>query len=775
MLPQLFHSLLWRTLLPVVVIGSVTSLLLNYFLVPPLLSIITERADKTISHTTYLAANICEESLSDILGLRMEEDVAMNISSQKEALQEIKKVATIFPNIKMAVFDSDGLLEGGSLSLNQFKPEEMLSLIDQLEARDADSTAVQLAGESIRANHEYFPFWRWYIVSFIPEEEYLAPINMAKRIVLLGTFGSLAVVVVSLIVLFLLQINRPLKQIIEATEEVRKGNFKQIGLTGDSEIEHVAVAFDEMVQKLDSDKKRIENILEELGESEEQYRVLFENSIALVIMLREETFLYANNAAQLFFGKSYDELIGSNIYKTLNSEECRIFREKIFSLEDNQKNVERFELPFHQGSDKERWLEILASHISFKGQKSILIHAIDITKRKVMKREQDSMRQKLERGERMEVLGTLAGGVAHDLNNILGGIVGYPELLMQGMKKGDKLLKPLETIHKSGVRAAAIVQDLLTLTRRGVVVTEIINLSDIIEEYLASPEFQTLSNHHPGITVQKEIAGDLFNTLGSRLHLSKTVMNLVSNAAEAMPDGGTIQILAQNCYIDKPFGHYEKIVDGEYVQLTVADSGQGIAQKDLVRIFEPFYTKKVMGRSGTGLGMSVVWGAVKDHDGYIEVDSAKGIGTTFKLYFPITRRAQERQKPEFTFTDHMGKGEKILVIDDIEEQRTIATAMLKQLGYTCESIDCGERAIEMLQSQNYDMLIIDMIMDPMMDGLETYKKVVEINPTQKAIIASGFSETDRVREALSIGVKAYIKKPYSLVTIAKTIKRHLAA
>lgn len=770
----LLHSLLWRTLLPVVIIGSLTSLSLSYFLVPPLTSIVSERADKMISHTAFLASNICEERLSDILGLRMEEDVAMNISSKKEALEEIKKVSEIFPSVRILVINNSGVLQGGSFSPDTFTTQDLLGVIDQLKIVQAESQVILLHDQQIRVSHDYFPFWRWHIVSFIPEKEYLAPINMTKRIVFLGTFGSLFAVVVSMVFLFLLQINRPLKKIIKATEEVQHGNFKEIGLTGNGEIERVAVAFDEMVVKLDRDKKHIEAILKELGESEEQYRVLFENSLALVIMLKEDTFLYANNAAQSFFDRSLEELLGKNIYSLLDNDESKIFNEKILALETNKTSVERFELPIALNTDNERWLEILASVIPFKGSKSIIIHAIDITGRKIMKREQDSMRQKLERGERMEVLGTLAGGVAHDLNNILGGIVGYPELLMQGLDENDKLLKPLRTIHNSGVRAAAIVQDFLTLTRRGVVVTEVVNLGEICNDYLASPEFKNLITHHPNIRIEKEIAGDLLNTLGSRLHLSKTIMNLVSNAAEAMPDGGNIQLLVQNSYIDSPFGHYEKIVEGEYIRLTVADSGQGIAEKDLVRIFEPFYTKKIMGRSGTGLGMSVVWGTVKDHDGYIEVNSSPGLGTTFNIFFPITRKETNKPEPPFSFTDFLGTGENILVIDDIEEQRIIATAMLKQLGYNCDSVDCGERAIELMQSTRFDLLIIDMIMDPKMDGLETYKKVLEINPKQKAIIASGFSETDRVREALALGVKAYIKKPYGLVTIAKTLKKNLA-
>lgn len=765
------QSLIWRTLLPVILIGSCISLSLTYFLIPPLTSIIAQRADKELTHTTFLAINVCEERLSDILDLRMEENLAMNDSSKKEALQEIKEVASIFPNIKIMVVDNTGSIQGASFPLHTFHPQDLLDVLQQIEV--SGSQVIEFLGETLRFSHEYFPFWRWHIISFIPEKEYLAPINMTKSIVTAGTFGTLFAVVVSVVFLFLLQINRPLRKIIEATEQVREGSFQKVGLTGHGEIERVAVAFDEMVTKLDADKKKIELILKELGESEEQYRILFENSLALVIMLRDDKFLYANTAAQAFFNRSLEDLLAKDIYTFLDTDETVLFRQKIKVLDGEETKAERFEISFHLDTPEERWLEVLASVIPFQGKKSIIIHAIEITRRKLMKREQESMRQKLERSERMEVIGTLAGGVAHDLNNILGGIVGYPELLMQGMNESDRLYKPLQTIHNSGVRAAAIVQDLLTLTRRGVVVTEIVSLGEIINDYLDSPEFNNLCSHHPGTKMEKEIAGDLLNILGSKLHLSKTIMNLVSNAAEAMPDGGTIRLIAQNCYVDTPIGHYEEIIEGEYVLLTVTDSGQGIPQKDIARIFEPFYTKKVMGRSGTGLGMSVVWGTIKDHEGYIEVHSTPNVGTTFNLYFPVTRKAIEKPESPFSLTDYMGQDEKILVIDDVKEQRVIASSMLEQLGYSVQSVDCGEKAVKLLQTTSFDLLIIDMIMDPKMDGLETYREVLRLSPGQKAVMASGFSETERVREALSLGAGAYIKKPYGLETLAKAIKKEL--
>ena len=398
--------------------------------------------------------------------------------------------------------------------------------------------------------------------------------------------------------------------------------------------------------------------------------------------------------------------------------------------------------------------------------------AIDVTEQVRAEKEKKKLGTKLERAQKMEAIGTLAGGVAHDLNNILGGFVSYPELLLLQLPEESPLRKSILTIQKSGVKAAAVVQDLLTLARRGVVFTEVVNLNDVIAEYLKSPEHENLQSYHPGVHIETHLETDLLNILGSSTHLSKTVMNLTSNAAEAMLEGGTLTVTTENQYIDRPIRGYDDVKQGDYVVLTVSDTGTGIDPDDMEKIFEPFYTKKKMGRSGTGLGMAVVWGTVKDHNGYIHVQSTEGRGTTFTLYFPVTRKSVE-EKSEISLKDFMGKGEAILVVDDVEEQRQIASGMLKELGYSVVAVSSGEETVEYLRTNKVDLLVLDMIMDPGMDGLDTYKKILEIHPSQKAIIASGFSETGRVKELQSLGAGTYIRKPFLLEKIGLAVKEEL--
>jgi len=397
----------------------------------------------------------------------------------------------------------------------------------------------------------------------------------------------------------------------------------------------------------------------------------------------------------------------------------------------------------------------------------------DITERKLAEEERKKLEAQLQQAQKMETIGILAGGVAHDLNNILSGIISYPELLLLDLPEDSPLRKPLLTIQTSGEKAAVVVQDLLTLARRGVTITEIVNLNSIISEQLESPEYEKLKSFHPNVDIDTNLEKDLLNIKGSTAHLGKTVFNLISNAAEAMPDGGNLFISTENLYIDRPIRGYDHVAEGDYVTVTVSDTGIGISEEDMKRIFEPFYTKKVMGKSGSGLGMSVVWGTVKDHNGYIDVESTKGKRTTFTLYFPVIREELAIDKSLLSIEDYMGKGESILIVDDVEEQREIASGMLKKLGYSVKSVSSGEEAIEYMKDNSVDLLVLDMIMDPGIDGLDTYKKILELHPGQKAIIASGFSETDRVKKAKRLGVGAYVKKPYVLEKIGVVIKEEL--
>ena len=397
----------------------------------------------------------------------------------------------------------------------------------------------------------------------------------------------------------------------------------------------------------------------------------------------------------------------------------------------------------------------------------------EIRQRARAEAERNEMAAQLQRSQKMEAVGRLASGVAHDLNNMLSGLVSYPELLMLDLPANHRMRPPLETIQKSGQKASAIVQDLLTLARRGVSNTEVVDFLKIVRDYLDSPEFHNLISFQPAIEVQTDFDPVVMNIKGSSAQLGKVVMNLVSNAVEAMPEGGTVYLQITNRYIDRPIPGYDKIEQGEYLLFTIRDEGIGIKPDDLEHIFEPFYSKKVMGRSGTGLGMAVVWGAVKDHRGYIDIKSRVGQGTQIDLYFPLSREPIEPQGPRRKLDEFQGAGETILVVDDVAEQREIASRILERLGYRTVTVESGEAALDYLETQAADLVLLDMILDPGIDGHETYRRILEIRPGQKAVIASGYAESVQVEQALAMGAGAYIRKPYTLEKIGLAVRTEL--
>lgn len=386
---------------------------------------------------------------------------------------------------------------------------------------------------------------------------------------------------------------------------------------------------------------------------------------------------------------------------------------------------------------------------------------------------QKKMEEELHRSMKLEAVGMMAAGVAHDLNNILSGVVSYPELLLLGLPKESEFRKPLEMIHDSGKRAAEVVADMLTVTRGAAAVKEPANLNTLIVSYFESPEYQDLARHHAGVQYQQDLASDLLNIACSTVHIKKCIMNLVANAVEALGGQGEVSVSTRNFYMEKSPADNQFMKRGEYVELVVADTGKGIAPTDLEHIFDPFYTKKAMGRSGTGLGLTVVLNTVQDHDGGISVDSDEG-GSSFTLYFPAIREGVLEITTNQDLDGLMGEGERILIVDDEEQQRDIASQMLRALQYDVSMVQSGEEALEYLLNHQVDLLLLDMIMHPGINGCETYGRAIDVQPALKAIIVSGFSESEDVTRAQELGAGQLVCKPYSLAEIGYAVKLELA-
>lgn len=396
----------------------------------------------------------------------------------------------------------------------------------------------------------------------------------------------------------------------------------------------------------------------------------------------------------------------------------------------------------------------------------------DITNRKQAEQEKEKLQKELARAQKIESVGLLAGGVAHDLNNILSGIISYPELLLLNLPKDDKMRKPLEVVRESGLRASSIVQDLLTVARGVAVVKEPVSVRAVIEDYLQSPDFKMVEHYHPGVVLSTSLAPDSANIMGSPVHIRKMLMNLVSNSFEACEQAGHVTLSLSNKCVDAVLRGETDIEEGDYVILTITDQGKGIPSEDLEKICEPFYSKKILGRSGTGLGLTVVQNVVQDHNGYMNVSSSDE-GTQFILHFPVTDKLEKQSELVSDLSQYKGSGQTILVVDDISAQRFITSSILEKLDYRVESRPSGELAIEYLRDHSVDLVILDMIMDPGISGRETYEQIIQMHPGQKAIIVSGFAETEDVMETLHLGAGSFLKKPLTIQELAKAIHSEL--
>ena len=413
---------------------------------------------------------------------------------------------------------------------------------------------------------------------------------------------------------------------------------------------------------------------------------------------------------------------------------------------------------------------------------AVLIKALEISGSqfkhliKNLEEEQEQLKERLLRAEKLKALGILAGTVAHDLNNILSGIATYPEVLMMDDELDPRARQGLNIIKDSGQKASAVVSDLLTISRASTAEMEVININSIIDRYCSAHDFDKIRKTYQHIKIEILTEPELLNIKGSYIHIEKIIMNLVLNAVDEVSgmegDNGKILITTSNSYIDSSNPEYEDIVQGEYVILSVIDNGPGIDENNLKKIFDPFFTKKELGKSGSGLGLTVVWNVVRDHNGFINVIS-NNKGTKFDLLFPAIRQEIPQKTKSGSFDEIKGQGQVILVVDDLKDQQKIALSILETLGYQGKAVDNGSAAVEFIKNNPTDLVILNMIMTHSISGLETYQKIKKINPGQKIIIASGYFESEDVLTAQNLGAESFVKKPYTLLDMGIAVTEEL--
>ena len=399
--------------------------------------------------------------------------------------------------------------------------------------------------------------------------------------------------------------------------------------------------------------------------------------------------------------------------------------------------------------------------------------AIDISSRR-------QLEEQLLRDQKMKAIGLMAGGVAHDLNNILSGIISYPDLLLLDLPEQDRLYKPLQAIRRSGMDAAEVVSDLLTVARGVAATTEITNINSLIQQYLESPDFKDILNKHPQVRIIVQLDPQLKNVDCAPIQVRKCLMNIINNGIESIKGAGSLTITSINDFCVLPQASYSRETSAPqssttnqmFSKIMITDTGEGIGEAEIPHIFEPFYSTKVMGRSGTGLGLTIVWNTMQDHGGTVQVASSSG-GTTFELYFPSLESDISKTPAKKDWREYRGAEESILVIDDESRQREILQSLLSSLNYTVTTVSSGEAAEEYLLTHSVDLLVLDMIMSPGQNGRTTYENILKKRPGQKAVIASGFAKDADVQATLQLGASEFIAKPYTIEQIGSAIYKAL--
>ena len=499
---------------------------------------------------------------------------------------------------------------------------------------------------------------------------------------------------------------------------------------------------------------------EELRDSEKRLKTILDSIQAGIVLINVEThtIVDANPAAIKMIGAPKEEIIDHVCHKFI----CSAEKGKC-PITDLGQEIDNSERILFTATGEEVPILKTVTPILLNGQAHLLESFFDITEKK-------KLEAQLQQAQKMEAIGTLAGGIAHDFNNMLQAISGYTQILLMGKKASDPDYEKLEAIEKSAQRASDLTKRLLIFSRKVESKLRPIDLNQEIEQVSKMLE-RTIPKM---INIELHLAENLKIINADPAQIEQIMMNLGVNARDAMPDGGRLIFETENVILDE---QYCKIHlgarPGKYVKLSISDTGHGMDREILSHIFEPFYTTKETGK-GTGLGLAMVYGIVKNHGGYIMCYSEPGEGTTFKIYFPIIEKEIKTMESKEEKVPIKGGSETILLVDDEEAIRELGEDIFTRFGYTVLMASDGESALEIYseKKEEINLVILDIIM-PGIGGRRCLEKLLKMNPRVKVIIASGYSINGPTKEVLEAGAKGFISKPYDMRGMLKTVRKIL--
>lgn len=495
---------------------------------------------------------------------------------------------------------------------------------------------------------------------------------------------------------------------------------------------------------------------------------IIENSpVAISVMNTDGTVTRINREFTSLFGYTFEEIAGRNISDLLAPSG---FETEAHHLRSLIADGERIQVETTRRSKSGASIDVaIAGSPIFIDNELVAIQAVysNITDRKQAEIEKAKLEAQLLHAQKMEAIGILAGGIAHDFNNILGAIIGFSQMALMDAEYGISKPHDLKQILKSAERAKHLVKQILTFSRRIAPELSSQQLNQVIRQTVTLLE-RTLPKM---ISIQTNLSPDLSSIHADPIQLEQVLMNLGTNAADAMPDGGTLTIRTENVFSESGLSDvFIEMPPGRYVLLTATDTGFGMDKKTLKHIFDPFFTTKGVGK-GTGLGLATVFGIVKNHCGHILCRSEPGKGTSFEIYFPSHDAASTELPVKTALAKEVQSGkETILLVDDDPSIREFGQELLERYGYRVLLAESGEKALLQFGVHSVDLIILDLGM-PGMGGYRCLKELLKIDSTARVLIASGYGPIGQAQEALESGAKGFIGKPYRIEDMLTAIRK----
>lgn len=678
----------------------------------------------------------------------------------------------------LAYQDSSTVLQRYGADMSMMPP-----VADFIARRAKDSPQAYeyrgIKGEAVIGVYSPIRGTGWAVVVELPRSEAYEPIaRMMRYLVGLAFLGALGAGAIGFFIFR--RLSNPIRELTASAEKIGRGllDAELTEIKRQDEVGVLSRAFRNMQDELRSlygnlerQVQELKSAQEKLKASEEKYRELVEHANSIILRWKTDgRITFMNGYGLKFFGYEEEEIVGRHVVGTIVARTDSSGRDLQKMIEGIISRPEHYEFNENENvcrDGRRVWVSWTNRSILDRDGRLVEILSVgsDITDRKLAQEERNLLQLQLARAQKMEAIGTLAGGIAHNFNNILMGIEGYTSLMMLNMDPSHPHYARHKLIQEQVRSGSRLTQQLLGFARGGKYEVRPTDINSIVERSSA-----LFSKTAKDITIVKRCAEPLWLVDADQVQIEQVLINLFINAGQAMPGGGNIVIETGNVTLSSAEAIPHDAAAGRYVKISVADTGIGMNAGTMERIFDPFFTTRAGGR-GTGMGLPSAYGIVRNHGGFITVESAPGEGATFTVYLKATDK--EMAPPaESKAGVPLGGTETVLVVDDEKTITDVTKELLENLGYRVYTAESGQEAVALYREKGsrIDMVILDVIM-PGMSGEKTYDALKEINPGVKVMLSSGYTIDGQAQRIMDKGCRGFIQKPYEINELSLKMRK----